>query len=118
MRTLSQFLLLPITLLMLAAAPPVLADDTPDPAPRADKTAGKVAKAPLVVTSTAFKSGEAIPTEYTCEAATEKTPPLAWSTVPAGTKSISILMQDLDAPKTAYTHWLVTNLPSIETALT
>jgi Raf kinase inhibitor-like YbhB/YbcL family protein len=70
----------------------------------------KAAKTSLVVTSSAFRNTEAIPREYTCEGV-NKTPPIAWSKVPSGTQSFAILVEDPDAPKKTFTHWLVTGLP-------
>ncbi len=74
------------------------------------------AKDKLTVTSTAFQDNGAIPAEYTCDGA-EKSPPLSWSKVPAGTKSIAILVEDPDAPKGTFTHWLVTDIPPTTTSL-
>lgn len=70
----------------------------------------------LTVTSDAFKANEAIPSEYTCDGA-EKTPSLSWSNVPSDAKSIAILVEDPDAPKGTFTHWMVTNIPPTETSL-
>lgn len=70
----------------------------------------------LNVTSSAFNANEAIPSEYTCDGA-DKTPPLSWSNVPANAKSIAILVDDPDAPKGTFTHWIVTNIPPSDTSL-
>lgn len=72
--------------------------------------------APLEVSSPAFKNNEAIPAEYTCEGSSTA-PPLAWSHVPAAAKSIAILVDDPDAPKGTFTHWLVTGIPPTTTSL-
>jgi Raf kinase inhibitor-like YbhB/YbcL family protein len=72
--------------------------------------------ASLDVTSTAFANNNPIPAEYTCDGA-ELPPPLAWSKVPAATKSIAILVEDPDAPKGTFTHWLVTDIPATTTAV-
>src|SRR5260370_127745 len=72
--------------------------------------------AQMSVTSSAFESGAAIPSEYTCDRG-EKTPPLSWSNVPTGTKSIAILVDDPDAPNGTFTHWMVTNIPPSQTSL-
>jgi hypothetical protein len=70
----------------------------------------------LTVSSDAFKPNAAIPAEYTCEGG-EKTPPLSWSGVPSDAKSIAILVEDPDAPKGTFTHWIVTNIPPSESSL-
>jgi Raf kinase inhibitor-like YbhB/YbcL family protein len=70
----------------------------------------------LTVTSSAFKANAEIPTEFTCEGS-EVSPPLAWSAVPNNTRTIAIFVDDPDAPRGSFTHWLVTNLPSTTTGL-
>lgn len=79
--------------------------------------AEKPAPASLEVTSTAFANNGAIPTELTCDSSEPAPPPLAWSKVPAATKSIAILVDDPDAPNGRFTHWLVTNIPPTTTSL-
>lgn len=70
----------------------------------------------LSVTSSAFGNNEAIPAEFTCDGA-EMSPPLSWSKVPADTKSIAILVDDPDAPKGTFTHWLVTGIEPTTTSI-
>ncbi len=70
----------------------------------------------LQVTSPAFRADEAIPPEYTCDGRSI-TPPLAWSTVPSNTRSIAVLVEDPDASRGSFTHWLVTGIPPTTTAL-
>jgi Raf kinase inhibitor-like YbhB/YbcL family protein len=70
----------------------------------------------LVVRSSAFGDGEPIPAEYTCDGQ-NASPPLSWSRVPVATKSIAILVDDPDAPKGTFTHWLVTGVPPTTTSL-
>ena len=69
----------------------------------------------------AFSSNAAIPTPFTCQGA-DRSPPLAWTDVPAGTKSLAIIVDDPDAPdpdapKTTWVHWVLYNLPPETTAL-
>lgn len=70
----------------------------------------------LQVTSSAFAANQEIPPRYSCEG-TQTTPPLAWSRVPAGTRSVAILVEDPDAPGGIFTHWLVTGIPPATTSL-
>jgi Raf kinase inhibitor-like YbhB/YbcL family protein len=66
----------------------------------------------LSVTSSAFKDGEMIPAKYTCTGG-ENSPPLNISNIPAGTKSLALIVHDPDAPKAGgVTHWLAWNLPA------
>ncbi|GAB4124897.1 MAG: hypothetical protein OHK0050_36620 [Roseiflexaceae bacterium] len=62
----------------------------------------------LLVESSAFSEGGTIPVEYTCNG-TNISPPLRWSEVPAGTKSIVVIMEDRNANN--FSHWTVFNLP-------
>lgn len=75
----------------------------------------------LAITSSAFREGGAIPAEYTCEGR-DVSPPLAWTGVPAGAKSLALIVDDPDAPdprapKTTWVHWVVYNLPPSCTGL-
>ncbi len=67
--------------------------------------------AAMVLTSTAFQDGGRIPSRYTCDA-DGVSPPLAWSGVPRGTKSIALIIDDPDAPKGIFTHWVIFNIPA------
>ena len=69
----------------------------------------------LTITSTAFSPNGAIPALYTCEGK-DISPPLAWSGVPAGTRSLALIVDDPDAPDPArprmtWVHWVLYNLP-------
>jgi Raf kinase inhibitor-like YbhB/YbcL family protein len=70
---------------------------------------------PLKLTSSAFSTGGKIPVEYTCEGA-DRSPPLSWSGIPAGTKSLALIVDDPDAPDSAapsmtWVHWVLYNIP-------
>lgn len=65
----------------------------------------------LTLHSSAFKEGETIPQEYTCEGE-KKSPPLSWSNVPEGTKSFVLICDDPDAPHGTWDHWIVMNIPA------
>ena len=54
----------------------------------------------LVITSPAFTHDGPISIAYTCEAA-DLSPPLAWSGVPEGTRSLALIADDPDAPDPA-----------------
>jgi phosphatidylethanolamine-binding protein (PEBP) family uncharacterized protein len=51
----------------------------------------------LSLTSSAFVEGGEIPTRYTCEGQ-GVSPPLAWSELPSGTRSLALIVDDPDAP--------------------
>jgi Raf kinase inhibitor-like YbhB/YbcL family protein len=61
------------------------------------------------VTSPAFAEGRSIPAKYTCHGA-NVSPPLAWSGVPAGAKSLILVVDDPDAPDGTYVHWILGGL--------
>lgn len=65
--------------------------------------------------STAFAPLADIPSQYTCEGA-DQSPPLAWSGVPAGAKSLALIVDDPDAPDPAaprmtWVHWVAYDIP-------
>jgi phosphatidylethanolamine-binding protein (PEBP) family uncharacterized protein len=67
------------------------------------------------ITSSAFTNQGAIPVLYTCEGQ-DVSPPMAWSDVPPGTKSLVLIVDDPDAPdpaapKMTWVHWVLYNLP-------
>jgi hypothetical protein len=71
--------------------------------------------------STAFTEGQPIPRLHTCEG-DDRSPPLAWSGVPAGAKSLVLIVDDPDAPDPAaprmtWVHWVLYNLPPGTTEL-
>ena len=69
----------------------------------------------LTITSPAFPDGGEIPSQYTCEGP-DLSPPLAFSGVPAGAKSLALIVDDPDAPdprapKMVFVHWVLHDLP-------
>jgi Raf kinase inhibitor-like YbhB/YbcL family protein len=73
------------------------------------------------IRSDAFADGGSIPSVHTCEGA-DTSPPLAWSDLPAGTKSLALIVDDPDAPdpaapKRTWVHWVVYDLPPTTGAL-
>jgi len=69
----------------------------------------------LKLSSAAFAEGGAIPPKYTCEGK-DISPPLTWAGIPAGAKSLVLIVDDPDAPdpkapKMTWVHWVVYNLP-------
>jgi hypothetical protein len=75
----------------------------------------------LTLTSPAFPPNGEIPTVHTCEGA-DTSPPLAWSSVPPGTKSLALVVDDPDAPdpaapKTTWVHWVVYDIPAAASGL-
>ena len=65
----------------------------------------------MILSSTAFADGEAVPQRYTCDGQ-DVSPPLAWRDAPAGTQTFALVVDDPDAPKGTWVHWVVFNLPA------
>ena len=75
----------------------------------------------FTLTSSAFGPGGSIPARHTCEGA-NVSPPLAWSGLPHGTRSLALIVDDPDAPDPAaprmtWVHWVLYNLPPTATGL-
>lgn len=69
----------------------------------------------LTLTSSAFRPNQPIPARYTCDGE-DASPPLTWAGVPAGTRSLALIIDDPDAPdpkhpQRVWVHWVVYNLP-------
>lgn len=69
----------------------------------------------FTLTSSVFTANGEIPSRYTCEGQ-DVSVPLAWSGVPAGTKSLVLIVDDPDAPdpkapKMTWVHWVLYNIP-------
>jgi Raf kinase inhibitor-like YbhB/YbcL family protein len=59
--------------------------------------------------SPAFEDGALIPVKYTCEGE-DISPPLKWSQVPEGAKSLALICDDPDAPAGTWVHWVLYDL--------
>ena len=75
----------------------------------------------LTLTSSAFKQGGKIPSKYTCEG-DDVSPPLSFDGIPAGTKSLVLILDDPDAPdpkapKMTWVHWVLYDMPPTATGL-
>ncbi len=91
-------IMLPVLLLSLLMAVPGLGKET------------KKMKE-LTITSSAFVEGNAIPSRYTCEGR-DINPPLAFGDVPAGTRSLALIVDDPDAPVGTWVHWVMWDIPA------
>jgi len=70
----------------------------------------------LTLVSPAFIHGGNIPAIYTCDGK-DRSPPLTWTGIPQGTKSLVLIVDDPDAPdpaapKMTWVHWVLYNIPS------
>lgn len=102
--------LLPFALLALPAialAQPLTPNSPVPPTP---------SRLELQVMSTAFTANQPIPPEFTCDGG-DHPPPLAWSQPPKDTRSLAVFVDDADAPKGTFTHWLITGISPFSTSL-
>jgi Raf kinase inhibitor-like YbhB/YbcL family protein len=85
----------------------------------ATSSAAKESK--MRITSPAFAANADIPAKFTCQGG-DKSPPLAFADIPAGTRSFALIVDDPDAPdpaapKTTWVHWVLYDLPPQTTGL-
>lgn len=64
----------------------------------------------LVLKSPAFKYGRKIPGRYTCDGE-NISPEFVWTGVPADTKSLVLICEDLARESNLFVHWVVYNIP-------
>lgn len=78
---------------------------------------GSDENATMDVTSEAFHVGQELPRASTADGEGAP-PPIAWTGVPAGARSIAIVCEDPDAPlPEPFVHWLVWGIPAKDGAL-
>ena len=64
----------------------------------------------FTLTSPAFREGDEIPRKFTCDG-DDLSPSLGWSNPPDNTRSFALIMDDPDAPRGTFTHWLLHDVP-------
>ncbi len=64
----------------------------------------------MELTSPSFPHGEAIPRRHTCDGQ-NVSPPLVIEEIPAGTKSLCLIVEDPDASGKTWVHWVLFNIP-------
>lgn len=60
---------------------------------------------------TIFENNEEIPEPYTC-LGSNINPPFTFEDVPAETKTLVFIIEDMDATPRPWTHWLIFNIPA------
>lgn len=100
-------LLLPFLVMLL---PGCAAEDQAAPASEEESAMS------IELTSPAFNHGDAIPAKFSCDG-DDISPPLQWQNVPAGTQSLAVIMDDPDAPRGTWIHWVLYNIPAATSEL-
>jgi Raf kinase inhibitor-like YbhB/YbcL family protein len=75
-------------------------------------TASYKAKTMLIIKSPAFQNSSKIPQKFTCDGDSIN-PPLEISGVPKNTKSLALIVEDPDAPRGTWVHWVKWNISPI-----
>ena len=70
----------------------------------------------MQITSQAFTNGGKIPDKYTMYGE-NKIPPIHIEQVPEKARSLALIVDDPDAPKGTYVHWVMWNIPATATSL-
>ncbi len=66
----------------------------------------------LTVSSPAFRHNGNVPSKYTCEGENVN-PPLEIEGIPEGAISLVLIVEDLDAPRGIFVHWVVFNISPV-----
>ena len=78
---------------------------------RGEAPAEPTVAAKLDVISNAFAPGAEIPSEHTCEGA-DLLPPLAWTGAPVTARTYAVIVDDPDAPRGTWVHYVAANIQS------
>lgn len=64
----------------------------------------------LIVKSSAFENNKLIPKKYSCDG-DEVNPPISIEGIPSSAKTVALILDDPDAPRGTFDHWIVWNIP-------
>lgn len=70
----------------------------------------------FMLQSSAFSPNQTIPRQYTCDGP-GTSPPLTIGNIPLKTQSLTLIVDDPDAPVGTFTHWLLWNIPANTSAI-
>jgi len=65
----------------------------------------------ITVMSPKFKNGDYIDCRYTCDGE-DVSPPISWTAGPKNTKSYVLILDDPDASRGTWVHWVLYNIPA------
>src|SRR5690606_24338218 len=72
---------------------------------------GPMGQQGFTLTCDSFAEGGSIPAAHTCEGR-NRSPRLQWMHPPEGTKSFVLIVDDPDAPRGTFTHWVLFDIPA------
>ncbi|HEU4946119.1 MAG TPA: YbhB/YbcL family Raf kinase inhibitor-like protein [Kribbella sp.] len=64
----------------------------------------------ITVTSSAFQDGRPIPARFSCDGE-NVSPPVAWQGVPSEARAVAMVVDDPDAPRGTFVHWVLLDVP-------
>lgn len=70
----------------------------------------------MELSSAAFADGDTLPQRFTCDGA-NLSPPLEWTGVPDGARSLALFCDDPDAPDGTFRHWAAYDISPDATVL-
>jgi Raf kinase inhibitor-like YbhB/YbcL family protein len=73
-------------------------------------------RATFTLTSPAFTNGAPIPAKH-AQRGENSNPALRWRHAPKGTRSFALIVEDPDAPRGTWIHWVLYNIPAGTTAI-
>ncbi|MDM9385129.1 YbhB/YbcL family Raf kinase inhibitor-like protein [Chlorogloeopsis sp. ULAP01] len=79
------------------------------PTGRSDRSKREVQNMKLA--SSVLEENDFIPAKYTCDGA-DISPALSWDEPPPETESFALIVDDPDAPKRTFVHWVVYDIPA------
>jgi len=110
-RKLCPWLIISVALLTVALLAGCVEDGgVPTPTPTTPSPAGVPVQMQMKLSSPEFENGAPIPVRFTCDG-NDINPTLRIENMPAGTKSLALVLEDPDAPRGTWVHWIVYNIP-------
>jgi Raf kinase inhibitor-like YbhB/YbcL family protein len=70
-----------------------------------------IVNVPFQISAQDFDDGAGMPIRFTCDGE-DVSPALRWTGEPSGTKSFALIMDDPDAPRGTWNHWLLWDIPA------
>ncbi|MBF2007168.1 YbhB/YbcL family Raf kinase inhibitor-like protein [Chlorogloeopsis fritschii PCC 9212] len=65
----------------------------------------------MKLASSVLEENDFIPAKYTCDGA-DISPALSWDEPPPGTESFALIVDDPDAPRRTFVHWVLYDIPA------